>query len=174
MCSPGDKSQGSVSTRRGLHPPLLVPAKFDQVTHSHKLLCKFPQEQLPVGGIASASEQKCSGTTQKSLGFYNRLYLITKPNNQWRPILDLITLNNFLNTESFKMETPETIRTSLKAGEWVTSIDFKDAYFHIHIYSESRKYMRFTSTVGPTSSKPYPLACPQHPWSSHWWPKRSN
>ena len=41
------------------------------------------------------------------------------------------------------METPETIRTSLQAGEWVTSIDFKDTYFHLPIHSQSRKYMRF-------------------------------
>ena len=82
-------------------------------------------------------------TNQNSLGFYNRLFLVPKPNNWWRPILDLSTLNTFLNTESFKMETPETIRTSLQIGEWVTSIDFKDAYFHIPIHSQSRKYMRF-------------------------------
>ena len=80
---------------------------------------------------------------QSSLGFYNRLFLVPKPNNQWRPVLDLSTLNTFLNTESFKMETPETIRTSLQTGEWVTSIDFKDAYFHIPIHSQSRKYMGF-------------------------------
>ena len=78
-----------------------------------------------------------------SLGFYNRLFLVPKPNNRWRPILDLSTLNTFLNTGSFKMETPETIRTSLQVGEWVTSIDFKDAYFHIPIHSQSRKYMHF-------------------------------
>ena len=41
------------------------------------------------------------------------------------------------------MESPETIRTSLQIGERVTSIDFKDAYFHIPIHSQSRKYMRF-------------------------------
>ena len=41
------------------------------------------------------------------------------------------------------METPETIRTSLQQGEWVTSIDFKDAYFHIPIQEQSRKYLRF-------------------------------
>ena len=35
--------------------------------------------------------------TQKSLGFYNRLFLVPKPNNWWRPILYLSTLNNFLN-----------------------------------------------------------------------------
>ena len=80
---------------------------------------------------------------QNSLGFYNRLFLVPKPNNRWRPILDLSTLNTFLNTELFKTETPETIRTSLQTGEWVTSIDFKDAYFHIPIHSQSRKYMRF-------------------------------
>ena len=41
------------------------------------------------------------------------------------------------------METPETIRTSLQKGEWVTSVDFKDAYFHIPIQEQSRKYLRF-------------------------------
>ena len=41
------------------------------------------------------------------------------------------------------METPETIRTSLQQGEWVTSIDFKDAYFDIPIQEQSRKYLRF-------------------------------
>ena len=79
----------------------------------------------------------------QSLGFYNRLFLVPKPNNRWRPILDLSKLNNYLQTQSFKMETPETIRTPLQTGEWVTSIDFKDAYFHIPINSQSRKYMRF-------------------------------
>ena len=79
----------------------------------------------------------------QSLGFYNRLFVVPKPNNRWRPILDLSKLNNYLKTQSFKMERPETIRTSLQTGEWVTSIDFKDAYFHIPINSQSRKYMRF-------------------------------
>ena len=70
-------------------------------------------------------------------------FLVPKPNNRWRLILDLSTLNTLLNTGTFKMETPETIRTSLQAAEWVTSIDFKEAYFHIPIHSQSRKYMRF-------------------------------
>ena len=80
---------------------------------------------------------------QTSLGFYNRLFLVPKPNNRWRPILDLSNLNQFLKVEKFKMETPETIRTSLLQGEWVTLVDFKDAYFHIPIQEQSRKYLRF-------------------------------
>ena len=78
-----------------------------------------------------------------SLGFFNRLFLVPKPNNKWRPILDLSNLNPFLKVEKFKMETPETIRTSLQQGEWVTSIDFKDAYLHIPVQEQSRKYLRF-------------------------------
>ena len=80
---------------------------------------------------------------QESLGFYNWIFLVPQPNNRSRPILNISNLNKFLNTEPFKMETPNTIRTSLQAGEGVTSIDFKDAYFHIPICSQSRKYMRF-------------------------------
>ena len=80
---------------------------------------------------------------QMSLEFFNRLFLVPKPNNKWRPILDLSKLNLFLKAEKFEMETPETIRTSLQQGEWVTSIDFKDAYFHIPIQEQSRKYLRF-------------------------------
>ena len=80
---------------------------------------------------------------QTSLGFFNRLFLVPKPHNKWRPILDLSNLNLFLKTEKFRMETPETIRTSLRQGEWVTSVDFRDAYFHIPIQEQSRKYLRF-------------------------------
>ena len=41
------------------------------------------------------------------------------------------------------MEIPESIKMSLNAGEWVTSIDLKDAYLHIPINHRSRKYLRF-------------------------------
>ena len=75
-------------------------------------------------------------TTDTSLGIYNQLFLVPKPvENWWTPILDLTTLNQFLKPGKFKMETPEIIRTSLQAGEWVTSIDFKDTYFYIPIHS---------------------------------------
>ena len=145
MGSPGGKSQGSNSTQRGLHPPLPVQTQLDQVTNCHKQLCQSPQKLPLLEALYQLVNKNAVEPVadQKSPGFYNRLFLVPKPNNRLRPILDLSTLNTFLNTESFKMETPETIRTSLQAGEWFTSIDFKDAYFHIPIHSQSRKYMHF-------------------------------
>ena len=52
---------------RRLHSTVLVPVKLEQVNQDHKLLiCKSPQESLPVAGIGSASEQKCSRTGNNS------------------------------------------------------------------------------------------------------------
>ena len=67
----------------------------------------------------------------KSLGFYSLLFLVPKPQQRWRPVIDLSRLNTFLPIEKFKMETPESIRTSLIPGEWVSLIDLSDAYVHI-------------------------------------------
>ena len=47
----------------------------------------------------------------------------------WGPILGLS-----------KPNLSETIRTTLQQWEWVTSIDFKNAYFHIPIQELSRTY----------------------------------
>ena len=78
-----------------------------------------------------------------SLAFFNRLFIVPKLNQKWRPILDLSALNKFLSVKAFKMETPETIRNSLHQREWVSSLDFSDSYFHIPIHTESQKYLRF-------------------------------
>ena len=79
----------------------------------------------------------------QSLGFYSRLFLVPKPHGKWRPVIDLSALNQYLQVSRFKMETPESIRESLQKDNWVTSVDFTDAYLHIPINILSQKYLRF-------------------------------
>ena len=93
----------------------------------------------------------------KSLGFYSRLFLVPKPHQRWRPVIDLSRLNTFLHVEKFKMETPESIRTSLIPGEWVASIDLSDAYLHIPIHPHSRKYLRFCHRTQVFQFTPLPF-----------------
>ena len=62
------------------------------------------------------------------------------------------------------METQESIRTSLVPGEWVSSIDLSDAYLHIPIHPNSRKYLSFChrSQVFQFTSLPFGLATAPH------------
>ena len=92
-----------------------------------------------------------------TLGYYSRLFLVPKPMKRWRPVIDLSMLNNHLHVPTFKMETAESIRKSIRQGEWVTSIDLTDAYFHVPIHPQSQKYLRFqTKKRGfPISGSPF-------------------
>lgn len=76
-------------------------------------------------------------------GFYSRLFLVPKPNHKWRPVIDLSALNRYLVVPHFQMETAKTIRQSLQQGEWTTSLDLSDAYYHLKIRPRFRKYFRF-------------------------------
>ena len=76
-------------------------------------------------------------------GFYSRLFLVPKKDGGLRPVIDLKALNLHLRKESFKMETPASIAAAMRPGEWTTSIDLKDAYFHIPMARSSRKFLRF-------------------------------
>ena len=139
----GGRTKGLTNIERGLHPTLPNQAKLNKITYHHQLLCKSPQEPVPVGGIASADEQKCSRVGQKArVSMFLQVTIFgPKTEQEMETYTRSQQSEQIPQAEKFKMETPETIRTSLQMGEWVTSIDFKDAYFHILIQSQSRVYL---------------------------------
>ena len=100
-------------------------AKLGQIS-SDSVRVQGPTKRSSLGHLYPVSpvkERYRKGGNVKSLGFYSRLFLVPKPHQRWRPVIDLSRLNTFLHVEKFKMETPESIRTSLIPGEWVSSID---------------------------------------------------
>ena len=78
-----------------------------------------------------------------SPGFYGRLFVVPKTTGGWRPVLDLSPLNVFLKKCPFRMDTLVSVRDAVRVGDWATSIDLSDAYFHILIRSPFRKWLRF-------------------------------
>ena len=76
-------------------------------------------------------------------GFYSTDFLIPKKDGSLRPILDLGGLNVYLKVLPFRMLRTVDVLQTIGQGEWFTSIDLKDAYFHVPIHPEHRKYLRF-------------------------------
>ena len=78
-------------------------------------------------------------------GFYSRLFLVEKATGGWRPVIDLSYLNDFVQLTPFKMETVASVLLSVREGDFLASLDLKDAYFQIPIHGSSRKLLRFMS-----------------------------
>ena len=78
-------------------------------------------------------------------GFSSRLFLVEKATGGWRPVIDLSHLNDFVQLTPFKMETVASVLLSVREGDFLASLDLKDAYFQIPIHGSSRKLLRFMS-----------------------------
>ena len=77
--------------------------------------------------------------------FYSRLFLVEKASGGWRSVIDLSHLNEFVHLTRFKMETVASVLLSVREGDFLASLDLKDAYFQIPSHPSSRKLLRFTS-----------------------------
>ena len=60
-------------------------------------------------------------------------------------MIDLSHLNEFVQLTWFKMETVASVLLSVREGDFLASLDLKDAYFQIPIHPSSRKLLSFTS-----------------------------
>ena len=77
--------------------------------------------------------------------YISAYFAVPKPRkvDQWRPILNLKFFNNFVKKYKFKMETLSSVREWIKPNSYCTSLDLKDAFLHIPIHNESKKFLRF-------------------------------
>ena len=66
-----------------------------------------------------------------------------KASGTWRPVIDLSTLNLRIQQTSFKMETLQSVLLYVRPGDWIVSLDLKDAYLQVPMHLESRKFLRF-------------------------------
>ena len=60
-------------------------------------------------------------------GFYSCLFLVEKASGGWRPMIDLSPFNEFVQQTPFKMETASSVLLSVRKGDFLASIDLKDA-----------------------------------------------
>lgn len=117
-------------------PPLTTSIKWTHLqSHPDELLQTEIQEMLMKGAVEQVSPH--------TPGFYCTFFLVPKKDGGWRPVLNLKPLNKFLSYQRFRMETPRSILSVLSRGEWLASLDLRDAYFHVPILPAHRPFLRF-------------------------------
>ena len=79
-----------------------------------------------------------------SPGFYSRIFIVPKKNGKSRLIIDLSPLNKYVCVQNFRMETQRKVRNAIYPNDWAFSLDLTDAYLHVPIHKQSRKFLRFS------------------------------
>jgi hypothetical protein len=127
---------------QGYYIPFLVkPQLTTQVRRTF-----LPKDQHPV--LLEEIEQMLAKDAieqvhPKTPGFYSTFFLVPKKDGGQRPVLNLKGLNKFVQYKSFKMQTLQLVLAQLHQGDWMASLDLKDAYFHVPVRPDNRPYLRF-------------------------------
>ena len=109
------------------------PAQFS--TEQRQLITEEITELLLKGAIEEVNTPP---------GYYSNLFLVPKKDGGQRPVINLISLNEFVRKEHFKMEGIHNLKDLLQPGNWLAKVDLKDAFFPIPMHNQCRKYLRFT------------------------------
>ena len=113
--------------------PLSLPAYSPQSIKGVALTQEL-QTLLRKGAVEPAPQSPC---------FYSCLFLVQKASGSWRPIIDLSTLNDYITSSHFHMETPQLVLRSIRPGDWMVSLDLQDAYLQVPVHHDSRRYLCF-------------------------------
>ena len=76
--------------------------------------------------------------------FISNIFVVPKSNGKYRPIINLKSLNSFVQYEHFKQETFNIVLDLIQENDFFTSIDLQDAYFAVPIHKDYRKFLKFS------------------------------
>ena len=102
-------------------------------------IINFQGSALPVEEEVDSPLQKGAVAVVPSCidQFISWLFLVEKMDkSSFRPVINLKPLNTFIQKEHFKMEVASMIKDLLQPGDWMCSLDLKDAYLAVPIAKE--------------------------------------
>ena len=117
----------AIAPRRG--PAPTIPTHLVSVYEAHlsSLLERGIIEETPEWAIRVAS----------------LFFDVPKRSGGVRFVHDLRYVNSYLDIPTFRMETLAMIRSSIPRDAWFTSIDLKDAYWHVPVPTWLRRFLAF-------------------------------
>ena len=96
--------------------------------------------------------------------FISPIFALPKKDGEYRMILNLKDLNNYIKYYHFKLDTFEIILHLIKPNCFMASVDLRHAYYSVPIAEEERKFLRFRwkGKIFEYCSLPNGIACAPH------------
>ena len=123
-----------------LSPPPLSSAPLPMPSYSPTSIIGAALEEVTLGLVVRGAVELAP---LPSPGFYSRLFVVWKTSGSWRLVIDLSHLNRFVDVSPFQMETIQSVLLSVRQGDWMASIDLKEAYLQVPVHPASRHFLRF-------------------------------
>ncbi|KAI2650711.1 Transposon Ty3-G Gag-Pol polyprotein [Labeo rohita] len=142
----GHRTSSSNNTRGQSRETGSLSRLFGSVETTAKCVCMGPahcRARLSHPIRRSATFQQGLPHCDRESGFYSRYFIVPKKDGGLRPILDLRLLNLSVMRLKFKMLTVNQALSQIRSEDWFVMIDLKDAYFHVSILPQLRKFLRF-------------------------------
>ena len=121
-------------------PPLIYPT--ETIFH-------LPRSQQGVGELGEEitsllRKGAIERVTAVTKGFFSSLFLVSKKGGGGRrPIINLKPLNHYIKKKPFQMSTIKDVSQAIRQDDWSITVDLKDAFLHIPIHLEYRRFLRF-------------------------------
>ena len=101
---------------------------------------------------------------RRAAGFYSTMFVTPKKGGSWRPIINLRSLNRYVITPHFKMETIQNLKDVLHQGDFMAKIDLKDAYQAVPSTNQIASTSGSCGRARHSNFLPYPLGWHQPHW----------
>ena len=117
-------------------PPTQTSYTPNQINGNHKGLINKEIDNLLSEGIIVECDHEPGE-------FVSTSFSVPKKDGSVRLILNLKTLNTFVEFSHFKMETIHTILQLVTQNCWMASVDLNNAYYSVKVSSKFQKYLKF-------------------------------
>ena len=110
-----------LGTQYGMGIPNRVCVGATPTVASKPSILLLRTNQSDLRGVNKTSLETGNSTvgTSAEAGFLSNIFLVPKKDGGQRPVINLKALNQFVNTEHFKMEGIHTIKDLLRQGDWL-------------------------------------------------------
>ena len=119
------------------------------------LTMRPPETVIPPMHFSNKEEEVITRELQKLLdkgvicpatntgGFVSNIFTVPKSNGKMRLILNLKSLNSYVEYKHFKMEDVCCIKDLLNKNEFMCKLDLKDAYLTVPVHPTHKEFLRF-------------------------------